>query len=139
MTQLGENRLHPLQIEDARDAAYRASELQRDLEDTMRRAGKRLASLERAYRRALSVRMWELHNEHSVGWSTCYDLARGEEPIPTLRKKRDDAQSELDVLQQQAFRRGADRKDVGRLLDWSMARDLRTDTPPAGWQQPRAA
>jgi hypothetical protein len=130
---LGENRLHPLQIEDARAAAFRASELQRDVEDDLRRAGRRLASLERAFRRNLSIRIWELRKQ-GIAITACENLAKGEEPVCTLRKKRDDAQVQVEVLQQQAFRRGADRKDVHLLLDWSMRRDLRTDTPPADWR-----
>lgn len=130
---VGVNTLHPLEIEDARDAAHRASELQRELEDDMREAGKKLAGAEEAYRRALSFRMWELHTKEGVGWSTCAELARGEEPVVDLRNARDDAKVELEVLRQQAFRRGADRADVGRLLDWSMKKDLRVDTEPANW------
>jgi hypothetical protein len=130
---LADNKLHPLEIEDARTAAFRASELQRQVEDDLRGAGSRLAEAERVYRMALLTTMKDLHDREGVGWSTCEVMAKGDERVARLRKARDEADFEVRILQQQAFRRGADRKDVGRLLDWSMARDLRADAePPAG-------
>jgi hypothetical protein len=101
----------------------------------MRNAGRKLAGAEEKFRRALSVRIWELHTKEGVAWTSCENLAKGEEPVVTLRRERDDAQVEVEVLRQQAYRRGADRADVGRLLDWSMKRDLRVDTPPADWSR----
>lgn len=134
---LGPNELHPLQIADARDAAFRASELQRRVEDDMRDAGRKLATAEEAYRRALSFRIYELHEgktpHGAVAWTLCEAIAKGEDPVAELRRTRDDARVELEVLRQQAYRRGADRADVARLLTWSMNRELRTDTPPADW------
>lgn len=130
MSNLGSNTLSPLQIEDAREAAYRASELQKAVEDDMREAGRALAEAERVYRIELLRTIRKLHVEEGVGWSSCDTMAKGDETVARLRKARDDAKVELEVFQQQAFRRGADRKDVGRLLDWSQARDLRADAEP---------
>jgi hypothetical protein len=129
---LAENKLHPLQIEDARAAAFQASVLQKAVEDDMRKAGRELAEAERLYRLALTVEIKRLHDS-GVAWTACETMAKGDDHVARLRKARDDSKIGLEVMQQQAFRRGADRKDVGRLLDWSMARDLRTDAePPAG-------
>jgi hypothetical protein len=131
---LAENQLHPLQIENAREAAHRASELQRKVEDDVRNASKDLAEKERAYRKLLSERILALKAEgHAI--TACGDIARGEKEVADLRYKRDVAEGVLEAARQQAFRRGADRRDIDTLLHWSMSRDLRTDAPPSPSQQ----
>lgn len=125
----GENTLHPLAIEDGRDAAFRASEKQREVEDQIRDASRKLAEAERLYREALSVRIVELHASE-VAWTVCETIARGEKNVAKLRYERDVAKGIFEAATQQAFRRGADRKDVHQLLVWSEKRDLRIDTPP---------
>lgn len=130
---LGENQLHPLQIEDAREAAYRASEVQREVENSIRTASADLAEAERAYRKALSRRITELRAELPA--TVCKDVARGEKAVADLRYTRDVAAGVLEAHRQQGFRRGADRRDLDTLLNWSMRRDLRTDTPPPGWDR----
>lgn len=133
MTGLADNTLHPLEIEDARDAAYRASELQRLVEDRIRQASRDLAEAERAYRKALAVRMLELRADgHAI--TACGDLARGDQRVADLRFNRDVAGGVFEAAKQEAFRRGSDRRDLDTLLNWSMKRDLRTDAPPAHWQ-----
>lgn len=132
---LADNSLHPLEIEDAREAAHRASELQREVEDAIREAARDAANRERAYRQALSVRILELHAE-GTAITACSEIARGESTVANLRYQRDVAEGVLEAARQQAFRRGADRRDVGVLLTWSMHRDLRTDTPPPGFDRP---
>jgi hypothetical protein len=139
---LGGNTLHPLQIEDARDAAYEASKRQREVEDQIREASKDLAEKERLYREALSLEIVNLHAAE-VAWTTCEAIARGKPHVSRLRYERDVARGVLDAAVQQAYRRGADRKDVHRLLRWSEQIDLRVDTPPtefssATGQRPRA-
>lgn len=131
---IGENRLHPLEIADARGAAHRASELQREVEDAIKDASRRLAEAERVYRRKLAERILALHVE-SVAWSACSDVARGEKEVARLRYDRDVAAGVLEATRQQAFRRGADRRDLDTLLCWSMRRDLRTDAPPGDWER----
>ena len=125
----GVNKLHPLEIEDARLAAFKASELQREVENKIRAASADLANKERIYRRDLTKRILELHAE-GMAITACDGIARGEEKIARLRYERDVAEGYLESMKQSAFRRGADRRDVNLLLDWSMRRDLRTDTPP---------
>lgn len=140
VNQVGENKLHPLEIAEARQACHRASEFQRDVEDKLREAAKKLAAAERLYRRELRKRTLTLHvrgdEEHGTGplaITTCEGIARGEEKVSSLRYDRDIAQGEFESLQQEAYRRGADRKDVHQLLTWSEKRDLRTDAEPADW------
>jgi hypothetical protein len=141
---MGANQLHPLEIESAREAAHKASEKQRDVEDELRQASRDLAAAERAYRRKLSERMVEL-KAAGLAITACADVARGEPEVSDLRYERDVAEGVLEAMRQQAFRRGADRKDVHQLLVWSERRDLRTDAPPAqeptpiGAGRPRSA
>lgn len=131
----GENTLQPLQIADAREAAYTASEKQRNVEDQLRAASRELAEAERAYRKALSERITALYAEGKA-ITACSDIARGEKSVADLRYERDVKAGILEATRQQAFRRGADRKDIGRLLEWSQHRDLRVDAEPATY--PRA-
>jgi hypothetical protein len=129
---LAGNTLHPLQIEDARDAAYRASELQREVEDTIREASRNLAEAERLYRMKLSERIIELHAD-GVAWTVAGDVARGEEATARLRYNRDVAEGVVDAARQQAYRRAADRRDLHQFITWSERRELRTDAEPGNW------
>jgi hypothetical protein len=126
----GQNKIHPLEIEDAREAAYRASELQKEVEDSVRDASKAAAEAERKYREALTVRILDLHANDGVAWTACEAIARGEKAVAALRYDRDLKEGLLEAARQQAFRRGADRRDLDTLLNWSMRRDLRVDSEP---------
>lgn len=130
-----DNTLSPLEIEDARKAAHRASEVQREVENLIRDASRKLAEAERAYRRRLSERIVQLHAEDGYAITMCGEIARGEADVSQLRYVRDVAKGVLDAAQQQAFRRGADRRDLHQLIDWSERRDLRVDTPPADFDR----
>ncbi len=133
MPDFGENTVSPLEIPDAREAAHKASELQRGVEDRIREASRDLAEKERLYREKLSLRIVELKAKDGYAITMCGDIARGEPAVASLRYERDVAEGVLDAARQQAFRYGADRRDLDTLLNWSRARDLRTDTPPPGW------
>lgn len=135
---VAENKLHPLEIEDARAAAHSASELQRAVEDRMRESGRALAEAERAYRKRLTERIVQLKAE-GTAITACEGIAKGETDVADLRYKRDIAKAMMEAVRQEAFRRGADRADVGRLLDWSMKRDLRVDSPPVEYPTPIGA
>lgn len=128
---LGDNKLHPLVIEDARDAAFRASELQREVEERLRQTSKALAEAERGYRKRLTERILALKAEGNA-ITMCGEVARGEKDVADLRYARDVAAGVFEAAKQEAFRRGADRRDVNQLLVWSQARDLRTDPVPMG-------
>lgn len=136
---ISENTLHPLQIEDAREAAHQASENQRNCEDRIKKASRDLAQKERTYREKLSKRILALHagegDTPGLAISTCETVAKGEKDVARLRYERDVAAGIFEAAKQEAFRRGADRRDVDTLLNWSMKRDLRVDTPPVDWDR----
>lgn len=135
----GENTLHPLQIPDAREAAHKASEFQRAVEDQIRNASRELAEAERQYRLKLTTRILHLHAQDEVAWTACETIAKGEPEVAGLRYKRDVAKGMLEAVQQQGFRCGADRRDLHRMIRWSESRDLRTDAPPENWPRPEGA
>lgn len=134
-----ENTLTPLEISDARQAAHKASELQRGVEDQIRDASRKLAEAERQYRLALAKEILRLKAQDGVAWTACEHIARGEKRVADLRYARDVAKGVLDAAGQQAFRYGADRRDLHRLIEWSQRRDLRTDAPPEQWPRPEGA
>ena len=75
----GENTLHPLEIADARKAAHRASEVQREVENDLRRGIAR----RRRGRAALPDGAGEQDPRatrpgRQVAWSTCADCPRGQ-------------------------------------------------------------
>lgn len=130
---LGENTIQPLEIQDARTAEHEASRLQASVEDNLRRDSKALAEAQRAYYKLLSTRILTLKAEgHAI--TACATIAKGEPEVANLRYARDVAKGIWEATRQESFRRGADRAAVGRLVDWSMRRDLRTDAPPAQFQ-----
>ena len=135
----GQNTLSPLQIEDAREAAFRASELQREVEDGLRAESRKLAEAERVYRERLSVRITQLHagdgETKGLAITTCETVAKGEPDVARLRYERDVQHGVVDAIRQQAFRRAADRRDVDTLLNWSMRRDLAAPTQPPAFDR----
>lgn len=130
----GENTLHPLEIQDARNAAHMASELQKGVEDALRNQGRELADAERKYRRALSKEILRVHVEDGMAITMCGEIARGDETVSQLRYERDIAKARFKAVEQQAYRYGADRRDLDTMLEWSMRRDLRTEAPPDDWR-----
>lgn len=132
VSSLADNKLHPLEIADARQAAHRASEKQRECEDRLRQTSRELAEAERQYRLKMSTRIVSLIAQGTAATAS-KDIVRGEKEVADLRYKRDVAKGVFEAAQQECFRRGADRRDVDTLLNWSMKRDLRIDTPPADW------
>lgn len=135
----GENKFHPLEIENARDSQFRASELQRELGNDLAKAHKELAKAEYLYRRALTERIKQLHvgegEEKGMAITMCETVAKGEESIALLRRERDDRKGDLAQLEQEGFRMGADRRAIDGLIDWSMKRDLRVDAEPPDWSK----
>lgn len=126
------NKLHPLEIEDARAAAFRASELQRGVEDSIREHSRGWAAAERAYRQRLAERILE-YKAAGNAITACEVIAKGQKDVADLRYARDIARGMFEATKQEAFRRGADRADVHQLLEWSMKRELRVDTQPSDW------
>lgn len=89
----------------------------------MREAAKELGLAEERYRVALARKITELHAD-GVAWSACADLARGDTGVARLRMLRDVAEGVREASVQAAWRRNADRRDVGRFIEWSGRREL---------------
>lgn len=110
-------------ITDAREACRVAAAQQAGSETAISDAGRDLAAKEQAYRVALAK---EILGQHAQGraWTVCPDLARGDETVARLRYERDVAKGVMDAAMQAAFRHGANRRDLGRFVDWSARIDL---------------
>ena len=65
-----------------------------------------------------------------TAWTACGDLARGDENVARLRMERDVAEGVKEAAMQASWRRAADRKDIGRLIEWSARRDLAAGLDP---------
>lgn len=111
----------PYDFAEAKAAASRAARNQQQTEQQLRDASRTLAKAEQAYRLALAKRIVEVHAE-GAAWTVAQDLARGSEQVAQLRYERDVARGVLEAAQQAAWRQAADRKDLGRLIDWSSRR-----------------
>ena len=115
-----------LDIVGAREAERAASTAQIVSEKLLRDSARDVAQAERAYRLALALAITRIHAD-GTAWSSTADLARGDLEVADLRYKRDVLQGVYEAAQQSAFRHGADRKALGRLIDWSARIDLRSN------------
>lgn len=95
----------------------------------MREAFVNLAEKERAYRVELSKRITTLHGD-GIAWTACADLARGDEKVARLRMERDIAEGVKEAALQASWRHAADRKALGRLVEWSARRDVASGFEP---------
>ena len=120
---------HPFDEADARDAERTASSLQLGSEQALRDAFEKAAETERAYRRALAEAITRLHAAGSA-WTACGDLARGDETVSQLRFERDIAEGVKEAAVQSAWRHSANRRALGRLVEWSARRDLSLGADP---------
>ena len=120
---------HPFDEPEARNAARMAAALQAGCEGQIREAFSNFAEKEHAYRKALATRIAELHAD-GTAWTACGDLARGDERVARLRMERDIAEGVKEAAMQASWRRAADRKDIGRLIEWSARRDLAAGVDP---------
>lgn len=121
--------LHPLDVDEARAAARMASENQRNGEQQLRDAFRGAAAAEQEYRKALAVAIVK-YREAGTAWSVCADMARGDAEVAQLRYERDVKDGVKEAALQATWRHAADRKDVGRMIDWSRGRDLATGAEP---------
>ena len=113
-----------LDIMGARHAEREASKNQQEAEAHMIEAAKSLADAERAYRMALAKAIVRIHGD-GVAWSVCADLARGDAEVADLRFARDIAKGVKDAADEAAYRHSADRRALGRLVEWSQRIDIR--------------
>jgi hypothetical protein len=117
---------------EATTHAREAMEEQRAAEGNRESAAVDLAEAERLYRKALAKKIVELH-DGGAAWSTCADLARGDDGVADLRYARDLAKGMLDVAETQAWRHNANRRELLSFIEWSK------HVAPLGEQRPRAA
>ena len=82
------------------------------------------AKAEEAYRIALAQEIVRKHEDDGVAWSVAPDLARGDKRVAELRRKRDVAEGMKDAALQALWRLAADRRDLGRFIDWSARTDI---------------
>ncbi len=74
-----------------------------------------------------------VHN-NGAAWTVAQDLARGNTDVARLRRERDIAEGVKEAAVQAAWRRAADRRDVGRFMDWSARRDLAEMPDPEAFE-----
>lgn len=120
----------PWEIAEARQAANLASAQQKGAENALREAARGLAEAERAYRMSLAQEILRLRAD-GVAWSSTADLARGDKRVADLKFARDVASGVHEAAQSAAWRHTADRKDVGRFIEWSQRRELAENYLPA--------
>jgi hypothetical protein len=114
-----------LDIVGAREAEHKASANQQAAEAQLRDAWADYGLAERAYRVELAKKMTQLHAS-GVAWTACRDLALGDERVAELRYERDVLRGVRESADQAAYRLGADRRALGRLVEWSQRIDIRT-------------
>jgi hypothetical protein len=115
----GDTHAIPYSFGEAREAITIASQNMKSAEDFTRKAHEDAAAAERAYRVALAKRIVEIHAEGSA-WTVCQDLARGDRSVADLRYRRDVAEGVKEAAQSSTWRHTADRRDLSKLVDWSM-------------------
>lgn len=113
----------PWTFDEATAWSREASIAQEAVENGVRDAAREFAEAEESYRKALAVKIVYLHEE-GVAWSTCGDLARGNEQVAAFKRERDIAEGLYEAARQAAWRRSADRRDTERFIEWSMRREL---------------
>lgn len=113
----------PWDFAQAVAAARRGAESQQAGEQAMRDAAADLAEKERTYRKALAVKIVELH-AGGCAWTVAQDVARGDNQVAQLRYDRDVAKGVMAAAEQRAWRHTADRKDLLEFIQWSRRREL---------------
>ena len=109
----------PWSFAEAKNAARNTSLEQRDAETVFVERVENHARAEAAYRVELAKEILVLRGDGQPV-TIIGDLARGNERISTLKLERDIAKGMLDAATQRVWRQNADRRDVQRLIDWSL-------------------
>jgi hypothetical protein len=71
-----------------------------DLVKLLKKLGRNLAEADFKYRVGFRKEVFRLHEEDSVGWSTCADLARGDAIVGKLRYDREVCASDYDCCKE---------------------------------------
>lgn len=109
----------PYDFGEAKAAIERASVAQKNAEEAVREAFKGYGNAERAYRKALAVKIVELRAE-GVPATVCLDLAKGAKSIADLRYHRDVADGVKEAATSAVWRHTADRRELEQLVNWSL-------------------
>ncbi len=128
----------PYTFGQAREKVREATRRQEAAEQFRVDVTKDWAEKERAYRIALARRIVEVHAE-GAAWTVAPDLARGDRAVADLRYARDVAAGVKDAAESAMWRHTADRRDLGRMVDWSCRRELAEDPPQPRWSGRQAA
>lgn len=115
---MAERNAVPYSFGEARETALRFQQAQIAGEQALRDASEQLALAEKLYRKALALRIVELHAA-GTAWTVCQDLARGDEKVADLRYERDVAKGVFEATQTASWRHTANRKDCLELITWS--------------------
>ena len=113
----------PWTFDQAVLACEEASREQTAAEEELGRANRAYAQANEAYRVALALKMWELRRD-GVAWTVVGDLARGDAQVAKLKKALIEAEGDHAIAGHAIYKRGADRRDVERQVEWSMRREL---------------
>lgn len=106
----------------ANSNAIRAAQAQ--AEEFYKACAKDYAIKEERYRVALASEIVHQHDDEKVAWTVAPDLARGNAEVARLRKDRDIAEGMKDAALQALWRLAADRRDLGRFIEWSARVDV---------------
>lgn len=120
----------PYDFQTARDTASKFQRAQLEGERALKDAAEKLAGAEQSYRKALAVKIVEVHDE-GAAWTVAQDLARGDDRVAHLRYERDVAHGVYEATQTASWRHTANRKDCLELIVWSRT------VAPDGQQQER--
>ena len=111
---------NPWDFNQAKTAAHRASLAQKQAEDAFSDAAESYARCEAAYRVELAKETLRLRVD-GMAATLIPDLAKGNERISELRLERDIAKGLLDSATHAMWQHNADRRDVQRFIDYSLA------------------
>lgn len=117
-------RAQPWDFAQAMQNSNNIKSAQANAETTAKNNSKAYAEAEEKYRLALALEIVRQHSEEGVAWSVAPDLARGNEKVARLRKERDIAEGVKEASLQALWRLAADRRDLGRFIDWSAKIDV---------------
>jgi hypothetical protein len=116
----------PWSFDDSLLHARQASRSQEQAEQELKKAFTGAANAQQEYRVALAQKILELRAE-GLPATLCQDLAKGDPKVSSLRLKWDISEGVKEAMQQAAWRRTADRKDVQSFIHWSRRKDEEED------------
>lgn len=116
--------MQPFDFAAAHRAAGNATIAQEQAENIFKQCARDFAQKEERYRVALAKEIVRQHADEKVAWSVASDVARGEPEVARLRMERDIAEGMKEAAGQALWRQTANRRDLGRFIDWSMRIDV---------------